>query len=301
MTGSRTAGNLRQGSAAGSGVIEIGHAARGCAQAPGSGRQHGEVGVAILGIGLPVFLVLVAEVPEIAVLAAGQLGTGPDDNGLTYVRGDVRDTDHVRQEILDIGIQKDIAFAAAHAGQMAVLEIGGQVRGHLAQGLDPVSRLDIALPEGQFGVGQDLFQKGLEDIELPGRQLREGDLSLRHALRVFRDVDGVVPQTLKFRYDLVVLVQDGDMDLVLEMGQEGDQVAADPVREDVDIDLLGLGPRINDVNQGDAGVSPLPLPDFRRCNHRRQWDIPLFNGEFFHQLTIMRITHRLHFIVLPVL
>ena len=65
--------------------------------------------------------------------------------------------------------------------------------------------------------------------------------------------------------------------------------------------LTKLGQRINDVNQGDAGVSPLPLPDFRRCNHRRQWDIPLFNGEFFHQLTIMRITHRLRFIVLPVL
>ena len=50
----------------------------------------------------------------------------------------------------------------------------------------------------------------------------------------------MIAQTLKLGDDLVVLVQNGDMHLILQMGKELDQIAAETVCEHVDIELLCL-------------------------------------------------------------
>ena len=145
-----------------SGVIELG---QGIILAVGTGfavsifRKHIEVLFAGFLIDTAVIFILVAQICEIGVLPAGDFGADTNDDGLTDVGTDIRDTDHIGEQVLEVGVEENVAGAVSHAGQVAFLELQDHVCGNLAQGLDPVGGIDIALFESQFGLVQDLLQE----------------------------------------------------------------------------------------------------------------------------------------------
>ena len=181
-----------------------------------------------------------AQICEIGVLPAGDFGADTNDDGFTDVGTDIRDADHIGEQVLEVGIEEDVAGAVSHAGQVAFLEFQDHVRGNLAQRLDPVGRIDIALFEGQFGLVQDLFQQCHHDIQIAHGGSGKGHIFVCQTFCVVRDIDGMVAQAFKFREDSVVLVEDGGVLVVLEVGQQSDKIGTDAVGEPVDIDLILL-------------------------------------------------------------
>lgn len=183
-------------------------------------------GLAVEAVVLRIF---VAQIAEIAVFPVGQFRADADDDGLTDVGAHIRDAHHVGEEVFEVGVEKDVALAPAHSGKVILFQGADQVRGDLAEGLDAVGGPEISLFKGQLCLREDLFQEGLEDIQLFHGGVGEGGILFRKPPGIVGDVDGVVSQTLELRDDLIVLVDDGDVEVVLEMGKELYQIAADPL------------------------------------------------------------------------
>ena len=177
---------------------------------------------------------------EVVVLTVGQFGVSADDDGFTDVGADVCDAHHVREQVFVVRVEHDVALSADHAGEVVLLELADQVFDDLAQGLDAVGGQQVTLAEGQLRIGQDLVQQGLQDIQLGAGGPGERRVLFREALCIVRDVDRVITQAFEFGDDLVVLVDDIDVVFILEVRKESDEIAADLVREGVDIGLFVL-------------------------------------------------------------
>ena len=174
----------------------------------------------------------------IQVLMVGQLRVHTDHGGDAHVGADVADPVEFDQQIRIGGVGIDVALSRAHALEMVPLQHHDQLADHLDQGLDPASSVHVPLPEGLLRFVQHVHDGALQHRQLRQGRRREHGVVLVQGGGMVRNVHGVVPQTLEFRGDLVILVHDGHMVFILQMGQEADQIPADPVGHLVDLVLV---------------------------------------------------------------
>ena len=203
-------------------------------------RKHAEVFLTGFLIDPVVIFVLVTQVCEVGVLPACDFRTDTDDDGLADIGTDIRDTGHVGEQVLEVGVEEDVAGAASHAGKVAFLELQDHIRGDLAQRLDPVSCIDVALFEGQLSLIQDLFQKFHQDVQIAHGGSRKGHVFVGKPPCVIGNIDSMVAQALELREDPVILIEDARMQVILQVGQQRYQIGTDAVRELIDIDLVLL-------------------------------------------------------------
>ena len=171
----------------------------------------------------------------VEVLVVAQLGIDADHRGDADVGADVADALELDQKVRIGGVGVHVALARAHALEVVALEHGDQIRDHLHERLDPLGGVDVALAESLLRFVQDVDDRALEHGQLAEGGVGEDGVVPVQVLRVICDIHRMVAQTLKFRGHLEVLVHDRDVILILQMGQELDQVSADPVGHAVDL------------------------------------------------------------------
>ena len=121
---------------------------------------------------------------------------------------------------------------------MVAPQNGVELADDLHQRLDPAGVLLAAAAESAVGQREDLAQRVLDHMELLFGRLGKAGAVLRHPGGDIRDADGVVAQTFEFRGHFEILVEDRDVLLKLQMGQQLDRVAAAAVGEVVDVLFL---------------------------------------------------------------
>ena len=180
----------------------------------------------------------VVQALEVQVLVVGQLRMDAHHRGHAHIGAHRRDAAELHAQIGKAAVGIHVALAQTQPAQVVAPQDGLQLVDDLHQGLDLAGGLLVTAAESEIGELQDLAKRVLDHVELLQGGAGKAGAVLLHAGGDVRDAHGMVAQTLELRGDLEVLVEDGDVLLQLQVGQQLHRVAAAAVGEMVDILLL---------------------------------------------------------------